>query len=271
VVAGEINKVTKHVLNKFGFNAPELLINAKDKIIILVDHNESTQMVEGGSEAKIMEILDHHKMNFSYGEPIEILVKIIGSSNSIIYQKYQENNIAIEKKLAGIMLSAILDDTVISKSPTCTAKDIEIINELSQLAGIENWKEYGMEMFKVKGSVSDFSVDEIIKMDFKDFDFKAGKFGIGQVETVDLNEFKDREEDLLKKLDQIREEESYHSVILFITDIMEEGSLFLISTINQAGMEEAFDAKIENGRFYKKDLMSRKKQVSPKLAGVFDR
>jgi len=223
VVAGEINQATAFVLKKFGFEKPEILTDATDKTIILVDHNEASQIIDGIESAGIVEIIDHHKFNFSYNEPIMITTRPWGSTVSIIAGMYFDNEVEIEKDLAGLMLSAILDDTVITKSPTCTEVDEELIETLSKTAGIEDWKEFGMEIFKAKANVSALSEMEIIKNDFKDFEYKAGKFGIGQVETVDLKDFKEREEKLLVEMKKMQTEEKYHSVILFITDIINEG------------------------------------------------
>jgi manganese-dependent inorganic pyrophosphatase len=267
-VAGELNQLTQYVLEKFGIDRPEILADATDKKIFLVDHNEEAQKVAGG---EVVGILDHHKMNFSNSNPIRINVWPLGSSNSIIYKLYQWKNLEINKELAGLMLSAVLDDTVITKSPTCTAEDKTIIDELSKLAGIENWQEYGIEMFKVKASVSQMSDEEIIKMDYKDFEMKAGKFGIGQVETVDLSDFKSREETLLTGIEKIREAGNYHSVILFVTDIMKGGSQFLVSSSDENALAEAFNTKFENHRAYVDGIMSRKKQVVPAVTEKFDK
>lgn len=267
---GEINNLTKFVLEKFGFEKPELLENAKGKTVILVDHNERAQSVDGIEEANIQEILDHHKLNFSYSNPIKIDIEPIGSSNSLIYKKYKEVNIAFDEKMAGLLLSAILDDTVITKSPTCTEEDKAIILELSKKAGINNWQEFGVEMFKEKSNFGDMTEMEIIKSDFKDFQMKSGKIGLGQIETVDLNDFKSREDSLLKELANIKNKQGYHSVALFITDIINIGSKFLIVSEEIEKIEEVLDGKIENGRIYVSGIVSRKKQVAPLFMKVFD-
>lgn len=269
--AGEINKVTKFVLEKFGFDEPELLENAQEKNIILVDHNELAQSQDGMDEAVIKEILDHHKLNFSYSDPIRIDIWPIGSSNSIIYNKYIDNSVEFDEKMAGLMLSAVLDDTVITKSPTCTAIDEEIIDELSRKAGIENWQEYGVTMFKEKSNFGDMSESEIIKSDFKDFPMKAGLFGIGQVETVDLNDFVAREEEIVKELEKIRAEKDYHSVVLFITDIVNVGSKFFVASSDLEKVEEAVGKPLVDQRVYVEGIVSRKKQVAPSFMKVFDK
>lgn len=270
-VAGDINQATSFVLDKFGFTAPEKLENISEKQVILVDHNEASQIVDGFDQAHIVEIVDHHKFNFSYNEPIMITCRPWGSTVSIIAGMYFDNELEIEAKFAGIMLAAVLDDTVITKSPTCTEVDEELISKLSDLAGVQDWKALGMEIFKAKASVKSMSDMDIIKNDFKDFEYKAGKFGIGQVETVDLSDFTTREDQLLAEMEKLQKEGNYHSVILFITDIINEGSQFLIVTNDQEKMEKALGEKIDNKRVYIKGILSRKKQVVPIMAGNFDK
>jgi len=268
--AGEINNVTKFVLKKFGFKEPMFLESAKEKTVILVDHNEVAQSVDGIKEAQIQEILDHHKMNFSYSDPIRIDVSPIGSSNSIVYKKYIKAGIKFDKSMAGLMLSAVLDDTVITKSPTCTEEDKEIIIALAKDAGVGDWHKYGIEMFKEKSNFGNMSELEIIKSDYKDFPMKVGKIGIGQVETVDLSDFKSREEKILAELEKLRMSDSYHSVVLFITDIINVGSKVLVASEDLEKIEEALSERLLENRVYVAGLVSRKKQVVPSFAKVFD-
>lgn len=269
-IAGELNKETKYLLNKLDLVEPELLEDAKGKELILVDHNESSQIVNGGEEAEVIEILDHHKINFSCDKPIEITVLPWGSSSSIIAKKYFDDKVEMGENLAVLLLGAVLVDTVITKSPTCTDMDKQIIDKLAEKANIPDWRGFGMEIFKVRSSVSDFEVIDIIKNDYKDFDFKAGKFGIGQIETVDLNDLANREEEIMKAMTELKEKEGYHTVILFITDIIKEGSKFLVVTEDQEKMEEALKNKLEEGKVYLEGVMSRKKQVVPMLTEIFD-
>jgi len=269
-VAGEINKVTEFVLEKYGFEKLKVLDSAENKAFILVDHNEKSQRLKENENTLIMEIVDHHKLNFSYSEPIPVLIKAWGSTNSIIYKEYKNNNIEIDKNLAGLMLSAILDDTVITKSPTCTDFDKEIIEELAKLAGVDNWQEYGMEMFKVKSSISEMSAEEIIKLDYKNFEFEQGKIGAGQVEVVDLKEVENKYDELLVEMKKIQEAGKYHSIVLMITDIIKEGSVVLVVTNDQEKMEKALENKLVDGQVYIEGLLSRKKQLTPNLTEVFD-
>ncbi len=269
--AGDVNKETAYILKKFGFEIPEDPSNLSEKEIVLVDHNEVSQMLDGGENAEIVEVLDHHKVNFHYENPIEFKVLPWGSTATIIAREYFEREVFLDKSMSSILLAAVLSDTVITKSPTCTDIDKEIIEKLSEVSGIADWYTFGMDIFKVRSSISNLSAEEIVKYDFKEFDFKSGKFGIGQVETVDLTEFTKREDEFLKELKRKMDEEEYHSVILFITDIIKEGSQFLIVSRELEKVEEAFEKKIKDGKVYMDGVISRKKQVTPILSAIFDR
>ncbi len=269
-IAGEINKETRFVLEKFDFEVPEKLNSVAGKNIVLVDHNESAQSAEGVESANIVEILDHHKLDFKNVEPITVTIKPWGASCSIIADFYMNQTVVIDKNLAGLMLSAILVDTVITKSPTCTEIDKEIIDRLAGLAGIDDWQKFGMEIFKVRSDISDLSEVEIIKSDFKDFILAGNKFGIGQVETADLGIFELREDNLLIEMEKMLQTDNYHSVVLFLTDIINIGSKFLVVSNDIPKVEEALGAKLENKRVYIKGVISRKKQVAPKFSEVFD-
>lgn len=270
-VTGEINPETKFVLDKYGLEAPEKIDNAAGKEVILVDHNEMLQAADGTAEAKVTEILDHHKVDFKNAEPIHITVRPWGASCTIIADLFLKNNIEIEADIASIMLAAILVDTVITKSPTCTDKDKQIIEALSEKAGISDWRSFGFDIFKIRASVYKLSAPEIIKSDFKDFNFKQGKFGIGQVETVDLQEFKAKEAAIIDELENTKASGNYHSVLLFITDIINEGSKVLAVSDEQAKLGEALGGQFENNAAYIPGIVSRKKQVVPKINEVFDK
>ncbi|OGF26177.1 manganese-dependent inorganic pyrophosphatase [Candidatus Falkowbacteria bacterium RIFOXYB2_FULL_34_18] len=270
VVAGEINKATEFIFNKFNIEKPEILNTLENKNVILVDHNEAAQSLTGIESAKIIEILDHHKLDFKYSEPIYVNIKPWGSSATIVAELFLSNNLNISKSTAGLILSAILDDTVITKSPTCTKTDKDMIKKLSEIAEINDWENFGMEIFKAKSGVSKMRDIEVIKSDFKDFDFMAGKFGVGQVETVDLNEFSNRLDSLLIEMEKIKKENNYHSVLLFVTDIIKGGSKILVASREAEKIAEAFNIKLKDNKAYINGLMSRKKQVVPVLTEKFN-
>lgn len=268
-IAGNANIETRYLLDKINLASPEKIANATNKKVILVDHNEKTQAVEGIDNAEILEVLDHHKINFSFSLPILFRSFPIGAVCTAIASEFFQRDMEIEPKIATLMLGAIMVDTVITKSPTCTKKDIEIVEKLSKIAGIEDWKAFGLELFKVRSNVIELSMSEIIKGDFKDFNTESGKVGIGQVETVDLTEFDNIQDDLLVELENIQKNEMYHTVILFITDILKEGSLFLIATKELDKVKKSFDAEFVNNKEYIEGILSRKKQVAPKIEENF--
>lgn len=270
-LSGEANKETEFVLDKFNFSKPEILESLKGVKVILVDHNENSQILEGSEEAEIIEVLDHHKINFSYSEPIKFYTEAWGASSTIIADLFFKNNIEISQNMAGLLLSAILIDTVIAKSPTTTDKDKEAIIELARIAQIDNWQNYGLELFKVRSSVKELSPSEIITSDFKDFEFKAGKFGIGQVETADLKDFTDRENELQEELKKIKEEGGYHTTMLLVTDIINQDSIAMVNTDDRTKFGAAFDADVNNGKCLLKGVVSRKKQIIPVLSESFDK
>lgn len=269
-IAGEPNKETKYILDRFGFDIPQKLNNLAGKKVILVDHNESSQSADGVNEAEILGILDHHKLNFSYNMPVEVKTLPWGSSCSIVMKEYLQNNIQIEKNLASIMLSAVLADTVITKSPTCTEMDEKIIEELSKISGISDWKELGMEIFKISASTDDLSAEEMATNDAKEFDFKKGKFFINQLNTADLDVFSKRGEEVLEAMKKLKKERGYPTIITFVTDIIKGGSKFLVITDDKEGMEKALGKNLDE-EIYLEGVMSRKKQVVPMLSKIFDK
>jgi len=265
---GDINSETAYVLDRFGFEEPILLDNGAGKKLILVDHNEESQSIENCSMAEILEVIDHHKINFKYPKPIFYHSEPIGSTATIIADKFFSYGKKIGKDISGILLSAILSDTVVFKSPTTTKKDIEIANKLAKIAEIDNIKEFGIAVKKAKSSLSGLSALDIIYSDFKDFDFNGKRVGIGQIEIVDKKEYEERKEELLMELKNIQKEKDYALLILMITNIMEEGSELLVVGMTDK-VEKAFGKKVKNNQVYLEGVMSRKKEIVPPLEGIF--
>jgi len=272
--AGELNLETKYVMKKFNAKVPDLLEDATGKELVLVDHNEPSQIIDGYEKAKIREIIDHHRLGgLVTSEPIFVYIEPVGSTSTIIASWFKEKEFEIDKVLASLMLSAILSDTVIFRSPTCTDKDKKIAKELAVIAGIEDVEKLGIEMFKAKSKLAEKSAREIILTDFKEYTFKTIKVGIGQVETVDLSELKPRIEEILQEMDSIRTEKGYNMLVMMLTDILKQGSLLLYSAEKGEWFVNAF-SKIKMERkgdrvFYAPGIMSRKKQIVPPLAEFF--
>jgi len=261
----DLNQETKYVLDYFKVKTPIKLKSIKGKKVILVDHNETSQSPQGIEDAEIREIIDHHKIGCTFSNPISVLIKPLGSTATLIAQKMlDDSRFKITKQLAGLLVSAILSDTIVFKSSTTTNEDIVIAKKLGKIAGIKNLKDFGIDIKKKKANLKGLSTEKIIYSDFKIFQENGKKFGIGQIETVDLNEAKEKREKLLEKIEEIIKKENFAFLILMFTDIINEGSELLIGGENRY-LEKAFGKKIENNSIYLKQMMSRKKDLLPPL------
>jgi len=267
---GEINPETAFILDKFRFEAPQLKRSYASESVYLVDFMESSQAPDDINEATILGIVDHHKLgDLKTDTPLEMWVRPVGCSNTIIKQMFDYYKIDIPKDLAGMMMCAILSDTVIFKSPTCTKEDTKACKELASIAGIEDYKTLGMEMFIVKSDVLSATPRELVLRDFKDFNMGSAKVGVGQLEVVDLSVFDDMKDALFDAMKELKEEGSRDSVLLLLTDIMQEGSQLLVCSDDNTSIEKAFDISLEDNQAWLKGVMSRKKQVIPFLEKVF--
>ena len=267
---GELSPETAFILEKFGFDAPELKMSYAGEDVYIVDHSEITQAPDDISEATIVGIVDHHKLgDLTTSTPLECWIRPVGCSNTIIKMMYDFYNVEIPKEIAGIMMCAILSDTVIFKSPTCTTADIKCVEALAQIAGIEDFKGLGMDMFKVKSAVEGTPARDLVMRDFKDFNMNGNLVGIGQLEVIDLSVFDDIKADLEADIAKLKAEGNRHSVFLLLTDIMKEGSEILIASDDENIVERAYGVKPQDSRAWLDGVLSRKKQVVPPLQDAF--
>ncbi len=267
---GPVSPETQFILDRFGFEAPELKTQFAGEEIFITDYSDRGQAPEDIDEATIVGIVDHHKLgDLTTSTPLECWIRPVGCTNTIVKEMYDYYKVEIPSNIAGVMLCAILSDTVIFKSPTCTKLDIEVVRELADIAGVEDFGALGMEMFKVKSAVDGVPVRELILRDYKPFDMHGSAVGIGQLEVIDLALFDNIKSDLQKDLDKLREENSLHTACLLLTDIMKEGSEVLVSSEDSSVFEKAFDVKLEDGKVWLDGCLSRKKQVIPFLEPAF--
>ena len=267
---GEISPETAFILEKFGYEKPMLKTNYAGEEVYLIDFMESSQSPKDIEEATILGIVDHHKLgDLKTATPLEMWVRPVGCSNTIVKQMYDYHGIEIPKALAGMMLCAILSDTVIFKSPTCTKEDTKAVKELAEIAGIEDPKALGMEMFIVKSDVLNDTKEALVLRDFKDFNMGGNKLGVGQLEVVDLSVFDEMKDELFAAMQKVKEEENRHTVLLLLTDIMQEGSQLLVLSDETAKIESAFEITLEEKQVWLPKVMSRKKQVIPFLEKQF--
>ena len=267
---GEINPETAFILDRFGFEKPLLKTSYAGESVYLIDFMESSQSPSDIGDATILGIVDHHKLgDLKTATPLEMWVRPVGCSNTIVKQMFDYFGIEIPKELAGMMMCAILSDTVIFKSPTCTKEDTKACKELAEIAGVEDYKALGMEMFIVKSDVLNDTKRALVLRDFKDFNMGGNIIGIGQLEVVDLSVFNEMKKELFEAMREIKEEGDRHSVLLLLTDIMQEGSQLLVLSDDSDKVEDAFDVKLIDSQVWLPKVMSRKKQIVPFLENSF--
>lgn len=246
------------------------IVDKKRKKVVLVDHNEESQSVDGLEDAEIIEVIDHHKLGtIATTLPINFRNMAVGSTNTILYLMYKEKGLEIPRDLAGIMLSAIISDTLLLKSPTTTKMDKDAVLSLSNYLGID-YKDYGIKMFEAGSELKDKTKEEIIYHDFKLFHVEDEQIGIGQVYTTSFNY---NEKDILEYqelLDSISANNNYVLVALFITDIVSNGSYVIYNTKAKGIISDAFDITDVKQGYYLQDIVSRKKQIIPPIIEVLD-
>jgi|LGOV01.1.fsa_nt_gb manganese-dependent inorganic pyrophosphatase len=250
--------------NYLGMVSRRHILNPGKKKVVLVDHNEYRQSVEGLKQSEIIEIVDHHKLgDISTELPITFRNCPVGSTNTIIYQMYKENNIEIDEKNAGLMLSGLISDTLFLKSPTTTLVDRMVFDELKEIVKIDV-DEFATNMFKKGTTLVGQSTEQIFNKDFKEFRLYGEKVGIAQVFTLDVEEVFDRKEEFTQYIHQIFTQRNHYLTLLLITDIIKEGSYLLYESKNNQLLSVALERKINQGDYVDK-LVSRKKQVLPKI------
>ncbi|GIU34152.1 manganese-dependent inorganic pyrophosphatase [Shewanella colwelliana] len=267
---GELSPETAFILDRFGFEAPEFKERYAGEEVYIVDHSELTQAPDDIAQATIVGIVDHHKLgDLTTSTPLECWIRPVGCSNTVIKMMYDFYSVEIPADIAGIMLCAILSDTVIFKSPTCTTADIKCVEALAEIAGVEDYKALGMEMFKVKSAVEGTPARDLVMRDFKDFNMNGNLVGIGQLEVIDLSVFDDIKAELEADIAALKAEGNRHSVLLLLTDIMKEGSEVLVVSDDSELTSRAYGKATENGRVWLDGVLSRKKQVVPPLQDAF--
>ena len=270
VAQGKTNPESDFVLGKFGLKAPEIVTDGADKKIILVDHSDLAQSLDNLAKGEVIGVVDHHKLgDVTTPNPLEMWVWPAGCTCTVITSMYDFYGIEIPKAIAGIMLCAILSDTVMYKSPTCTPDDKKACDKLAKIAGVADMMALGMEMFKVKSAVDGTPIRELVFRDYKDFKMSGTPVGIGQLEVVDLSILDKYKADLQADIAKVKAEKGLHSVFLLLTDIMKEGSEMLIVTDDASVVEKAFGVKPDGTSVWLPGVMSRKKDVVPKFEKVF--
>ncbi len=269
---GNINKETQYVLDYIKMEAPRLVENVLDgQEVELVDHNEFSQSVNNIEKAKILSVTDHHRIaNFQTVEPLYYTAKPYGCTATILYGEFIQAGFEIDKTTAILMISAIISDTLLLKSPTCTAKDIEAYKKLESIAEI-NAEEYGLAMLKAGTDLSTYSAEEIINLDAKEFNEKGKKFVVAQVNTADIDDVFTRKEEISFAMEKLIVEKHLDLCIFVITDIVNTNSKIIALGKEKELVEKAFGKKLDaDDAMMLEGVVSRKKQIAPPLLANLD-
>lgn len=272
VALGEPNEETAFALNHFGLTAPRVVETVANEVeqVMLVDHNEFQQSAADIEKVEILAVVDHHRIaNFQTANPLYYRAEPVGCTSTIILKLYKENNIEVPKDIAGMMLSAIVSDTLLFKSPTCTQEDVQAAKELAEIAGVD-LEGYGLEMLKAGTNLGTKSASELIDLDAKSFPMGGSNLRIAQVNTVDLAEVFARQAELESAMQEANAANGYDLFVLVVTNILDSDSEILIVGEPKENVEKAFNVTLDNNRALLKGVVSRKKQVVPQLTAAFE-
>lgn len=269
IAAKDLNPESTTVLKRFGLTAPELLSDAAGKEIALVDFSDIAQGPANLTAATLVGIVDHHKIgDVTTNTPILFRAEPVGCTGTVLNKMFKEAGVAIPKNIAGGMLAAILSDTVNFKSPTCTDADKAAVNDLKVVAGVSDTDELFMEMLKAKSAVAGIPAKDLLFRDYKDFDMKGSKVGVGQLELAALDQVAEVRADLVKAMAAVKAD-GRHSVLLMLTDVVKEGTELVVLSDDPALIEKAFGTKLSGDSMWIPGMMSRKKQTIPNLQKAF--
>ncbi|MGY3765084.1 manganese-dependent inorganic pyrophosphatase [Vagococcus vulneris] len=271
VALGAVNEETAYALNYFNTAAPRIIETAANetKQVMLVDHNEFQQSVSDIKELEVLSVVDHHRIaNFETANPLYYRAEPVGCTNTIILKLFKENNVTIPKEIAGLMASAIISDSLLFKSPTCTSEDVAAAKELAELADID-LNTYGLAMLKAGTNLTDKSAEDLIDSDAKSFPMGGKNLRIGQVNTVDVSDVLSRQTEVEAAMLKANKDNGFDMFILVITNILDSDSVVLVVGEPKEKVEVAFNVKLENNTALLKGVVSRKKQVVPPLTNAF--
>lgn len=259
---GKINEETEYALNYFNVEKPEYIEKVEEnQVVILVDHNEFSQSADGIENAKIESVVDHHRINnFCTSEPLFYYAQPVGCTSTILYELYKMNNVDIEPKMAGLMLSAIISDTLLLKSPTTTVKDRKAVEELAKIANV-NINEYGLEMLKAGTNLDKYTENELISLDLKKVEKENCKYAIAQVNTVSISDVLKRKEKLEEEMNKRIKEDGLCLFVLVITDIINSNSEAIVLGERTDVILKEYE--INDNIAVMPGVVSRKKQVLP--------
>lgn len=273
VALGTPNEETQFALDHFGLTTPRVVTAIADETndIMLVDHNEFQQSVSDIEKLNILAVVDHHRIaNFQTANPLYYRAEPVGCTSTIVLKMYKEKGITVPAKIAGMMLSAIVSDTLLFKSPTCTQEDIDAANELAALASVD-LNSYGLDLLKAGTNLGTKTEAELLDLDAKSFPMADKTVRIAQVNTVDLDEVFARQDALRDAMLSANVENGYDLFLLLVTNVLDSDSELLVAGESRDKVTEAFGVQLTNDRAFLPGVVSRKKQIVPQLTEAFEK
>lgn len=273
VALGQPSEETAYALNQFNTAAPRVIATAANETdtVALVDHNEAQQSVSDIKDVEVYAVVDHHRIaNFETANPLFYRAEPVGCTNTILYKMYKEKNIEIPADIAGLMLSAIISDTLLFKSPTCTKEDELAAAALAEIAGI-SMQEYGLAMLKAGTNLDDKSIAELLTLDAKSFPMGDKNVRIAQVNTVDVQDVLKRKAELVSAMEAENRTQVYDVFLLVVTNIIDSDSALLAVGSHLDVVASAFGVTLEENVALLPGVVSRKKQVVPPLTEAFSK
>ncbi|MCL6659120.1 manganese-dependent inorganic pyrophosphatase [Paenibacillus amylolyticus] len=269
---GEVNGETQFALDQFKIAAPRLIKTAANEVnkVILVDHNERQQSVSDIEDVTVVEVIDHHRIaNFETSGPLYFRAEPVGCTATILNKMYKENGIEVSAPIAGLMLSAIISDSLLFKSPTCTEQDVAAARELATIAGVDA-DSYGLDMLKAGADLSQKTIAELISLDAKEFVMGQSKVEIAQVNAVDVNDVLVKQPELEAAIDAIISSKGLDLFVFVVTDILNNDSVALAYGTSTKAVEKAYNVTLSDSRAILKGVVSRKSQIVPVLTEAFN-
>lgn len=272
VALGEPNEETQFVLDYFKEPAPRVIKTASNEVdaVMLIDHNEAQQSVDDIKDVQVTHVVDHHRIaNFETSAPLYYHAEPLGCSSTIILKEFKQHGVEVPANIAGMMLSAIISDTLLLKSPTTTDEDVAAVKELAKIAGVD-YEKYGLDMLKAGTNLASKSDETLISQDAKSFDMNGTQVRVDQINTVDLDEVFDREDGLRAAIEKQNKENGYDLFLLMVTNILNSNTRLLVVGEPQSVVEQAFGKKLEDNKMDLPGVVSRKKQIVPPLEAAFN-
>lgn len=273
VALGEASEETKFALETFEMDSPRVVSSVANEVgeVMLVDHNEAQQSVDDLAQVDILSVVDHHRIaNFQTANPLYYRAEPVGCTQTILFKLFKEHTVAVPKPIAGLMLSGIISDTLLLKSPTSTKEDEEAAKELAKIAGVD-LEAYGIDLLKAGTNTADKSADELLDADAKSFTMGASSVRVGQVNVVDVNEVLNRKAEILDAMKKQSEDNQYDLFVLLVTNVLESDSTAIVYGDKPKEIQNAFGKEAEENTLLLSGVVSRKKQVVPPLTRAFEK